>query len=231
MIRINLLPYAKEREKEGGKNQVVIFVLVVAVLIAGLYWYHSRLNNQIADLNDKIEYTQKELERYKKIVAEVEALRAKLEFLRQKLDVIDELKASRGESFRLLVMMTELLVEEKMWLTYLEAEDRRTVTKTGKGKNATEEVKIDVVIGLKGIALDNKTVAYFMSRIEEARAEDGRNLFEQIRLVTLEQEIFQQNKEAEEINLKRFEITFLKAPPAPPEGEATAGKDTKAKPS
>jgi len=210
MIRINLLPYVAEKKKESAKNQVIIFLVYLALIIGVIYWYNSHLNDAIADLNAKIDYTKKELDRYQKIVAKVEEIRKQLELLNQKLAVIDDLNAGRGASFRLLDNMTDMIVKERMWLTRFEAVERVTVITTGKGKNAKREEKVETHLTIEGIALDNKTVADFMTQLENATKELGEeaySLYSNVRLVTLQHMTLKPNRAQEEINLKRFQVT------------------------
>ncbi len=218
MIRINLLPYVHVRKKEKAKSQILIFIVFVILLLAGLLWYQSNLNGKIEDLNARIDFTKKELDRYNKIVAKVEEIRKQLEILRQKLEVIKTLNASRESSYRLMDTLTRMVIEKKMWLTQFEAIEKITVITKGKGKQAEREEKVEVNIAVRGIALDSKTVADFMTRLEEAAfnlAGDetgGINLFSDVRLVTLEQEKFRQSQAQPEINLMRFQITFQQTP-------------------
>jgi type IV pilus assembly protein PilN len=210
MIRINLLPYVSEKKKESAKNQVIIFLVYLALIIGAIYWYNSHLNGVIADLNAKIDYTKKELDRYQKIVAKVEEIRKQLELLNQKLAVIDDLNAGRGASFRLLDNMTDMIVKERMWLTRFEAVERITVITTGSGKNAKREEKVETHLTIEGIALDNKTVADFMTQLEDATKEMGEeahNLYSNVKLVTLQHMTLKPNRAQEVINLKRFQVT------------------------
>jgi type IV pilus assembly protein PilN len=210
MIRINLLPYVAEKKKESAKNQVILFLVYLAIIIGGIVWYNSHLNGTIIDLNAKIDYTKKELDRFQKIVAKVEEIRKQLELLNQKLAVIDELNAGRGTAFRLLDNMTEMIIKERMWLTRFEAVERVTVITTGKGKKAKREEKVETHLTIEGIALDNKTVADFMTQLENAEKELGEeayNLYSNVRLVTLQHLALRPNKAREQINLKRFQVT------------------------
>lgn len=209
MIRINLLPYVAEKKKESARNHVIVFLVYVAMIVGAIWWYNAHLNGTIDDLNAKIDYTRKELVRFQKIVAKVEAIRKQLELLNKKLAIIDDLNAGRGASFRLLSNMTNMIVAEKMWLTRFEAIERVTVITTGKGKNAKREEKVETHLTIEGIALDNKTVADFMTQLETAEMEIGEeahNLYSGVQLVTLQHMTLQPNKALEPINLKRFQI-------------------------
>jgi len=140
-----------------------------------------------------------------------------LALLKRKLQVIEQLNMNRGRSFRILEGMTEVVVEKKMWLTGLEAIEQnvRQKAKSKKGKKgkkgkqaeATEEFKRpDVNLQIQGIALDNKTVADYMTRLEEDP------LFKSVRLINLQQELFKQGKGRDNIHLKKFVVACTNPP-------------------
>ncbi len=224
MIRINLLPES-ERVKPGGspgRNMAILFIVFVAALLGGLLWYHGNLSGKIDNLNARIDYTRKELDRYNKIVKRVEEIRSQLAVLKQKLGVIETLSASRGGTFRLMFSMTEMVIKDRMWLTNFEAVERVTVVTKGQGKSQTREEVVETNIAIQGVALDEKTVADFMTRLENARVEmeeQDLKLFTNVRLVTLQHENLRRGKAQEEIPLKRFQVTCQKNPPLKPEAE------------
>ncbi len=213
MIRINLLPYRTARKKENVRQQVTIFLLLIVFIAFSLFWYNNRLNNKIDALNSRIEFTQKEVVRYNKIAKEVEELKNKLAVLKRKIQIIEQLDLNRGRSFRILEGMTEVVVEKKMWLTGLEAiekEMKPPPKKTKKGKQkpeTTEEFKRPKVdMQIQGIALDNKTVADFMTRLEEDP------LFTSVRLINLQQELLKQGNGKDNIHLKKFVVACTNGP-------------------
>jgi type IV pilus assembly protein PilN len=209
MIRINLLPYLAERKKENVRNQIFIFLFIIAIFTCGLGYFHFWLKDQIQELNTEITRTKQELEKYNKIVKQVEELEATLELLKQKRNVITELEATREESFRLMDTLTGLVVENRMWLTKFDAIEKVTRTRPKK-KGEKPVVTVDVEIAIEGIALDNKTVADFMSRIENEKYEDNSNAFIGVSLKTLQQKKMKQSG-GEDINLKSFTILCNRA--------------------
>ena len=222
MIRINLIPFRAARKKENVRQQVSIFLLLVVLVAIGLVWYNAHLDGRIEALDAQIAYTQKEIVRYNKIAQEVEALKEKLAVLRRKLRVIEALEQNRGTAFRILNSLNDLLIPNRMWFTRLEAINEeieppeensgsRRRKKSKKKEASAEEVttpiaRIDIIV--EGIALDNQTVADFMTRLEES------GIYEAVRLITLQQEILEQAV-GDPIRLKRFEVSFQKAPPEP----------------
>ena len=214
MIRINLLPYRTARKKENVRQQVTIFLLLIVLITFSLVWYNNKLNKQIEALNTQIEFTRKEVIRYNKIAKEVDDLKNKLALLKRKLQVIEQLDMNRDRSFRLLEQLTQVIIDKKMWITDLKAiEERKSPARKKRGGKQdgeeTEPEKIktpDVKITIQGIALDNKTVADFMTRLQK------RDFFTNVKLINLQQELFKQGKGKEDIHLKRFVVACLNPP-------------------
>jgi type IV pilus assembly protein PilN len=180
MIRINLLPFRSNRKKENIRRQLSIFglsLVLTLVLMFGIYLY---LNNQTEDLNSRIASTQAELGKYEKINKEIDEIKKKLDNLNKKLAVIRELEISRYEPVRLMETLSRVIIEKRMWFTSLDA-------------------KSDVV-NVSAIAMDDKTVADFMVRLE------GSGLFNTVTLKTLRQ------VEIQKTSLKSFEISCQKKP-------------------
>ncbi|MEJ5359395.1 MAG: PilN domain-containing protein [Desulfobacterales bacterium] len=191
MIRINLLPFRTVRKKENIRRQLSIFVLSLVLTGVALFGLFLLLDNQVEDLKQRIASTQTELAKYEKINREIEEIKKKLDQLNQKLAVIRELEASRHEPVALMDTLARMIIEKRMWLTGLDA-------------------KSDTV-NLSGIAMDDKTVADFMLRLE------GCGLFSAVNLKTL------RHVEIQKTNLKSFEISCQKKPPLQL-AEASGGK-------
>ena len=185
MIRINLLPFRAARKKENIRRQVSIFMLSLVFLLIIFFYYNFSLGKKVDSLNTNIKHTETELAKYNKINDEIAQIKKKLNNLKKKMAVMKTLEANRFEPTRLLDTMTQVVVPKRMWFTKLES----------KG----EEVNIN------GIALDNKTVADFMVRLEDC------GLFNDVDLKTLKR------KKAQAADLKTFTIKCTKKPLIEPE--------------
>ena len=146
MIRINLLPFRAARKKENVRRQVSIFMLSFVFLLVVVIYYNVNLNQQINRLKVKNKETTAKLETYKKKNLEIAEIKKKLTLLNKKIDVINGLDGSRVEAVLLLESMTQLIIPDRMWFTSF----------TLKGDK----------IALKGIALDERTIADFMKNLE-----------------------------------------------------------------
>ncbi|MDY6831736.1 MAG: PilN domain-containing protein [Thermodesulfobacteriota bacterium] len=179
MIKINLLPYRAARRKENIRRQISVFLLFFIFVAMGLTYYHIVLSGKVSAAKDRLQRTQAELKSYQAKVKEVDDLKAKLATLDKKLDVMARLNLDRKAPVLLLREIAELTVKGRMWITRLE-ESGNTVF-------------------VSGIAMDNKTVATFMTRIEES------SLFSGVDLSNLVHE------ERSGLKLKRFELRCSKA--------------------
>jgi type IV pilus assembly protein PilN len=187
MIRINLLPFRAARKKENVRRQVSIFLLSLLLVTVAVIFFNFRLSNKINTLNTVIADTKAQVEKYNKINEEIDDIKRKLEVLNKKITVIETLEANRRDSITLLDAMTKLIMVDRMWFTLLR----------------TKEDSVDVT----GIALDNRTVADFMTRLEFS------DYYANVNLKTIKQEAIA----GKNINLKHYNITFTKAPLAKPD--------------
>src|SRR6056297_2351072 len=179
MIRINLLPYRAARTKENIRRQISVFSLSI-VLIIILFWvFNGYLNGRIEKLSVKLDDLQKEVKRYEEKAKQVEEIKEKLAALNKKIEIVNQLKAYRKAPPQLLAEMTEMVVPDRMQLTKFNSNNDS--------------------ISMQGLALDNETVAVFMTRLERS------DLFNGVTLKSAKQ----QSKF--NIDMKNFNIVCKKA--------------------
>jgi type IV pilus assembly protein PilN len=196
MIRINLLPYRAARKKENIRKQIGIFFLSLLVVVAILLFYNMRLQKTIDVLNTKIAENKTMLAKFEKQAKEVDRIKKAFNNLEKKTKVIENLETKRNDAVFLLDNMTKVVAEhtlvsgpasladkdktlvKRLWFTNFEAKGNK--------------------IGIKGIAMDNKTVADFMTRLESSK------LYKNVNLKTLKQQ------KTSKLNLKSFDINCNK---------------------
>lgn len=196
MIRINLLPYRAAQKKENIRRQISIFVLAVIMVVGILVYYNMSLNSDIDALNTQIKNTKSMLAQVEKQAKEVDEIKKAFDRLKQKTDVIKNLETNRKIAVQLLDNMTTL-VAEKVSVSPSEA-PADSDTKPVKRLWFTNFQENGNQIEVQGIALDNKTIADFMSRLEAS------NLFMNVNLKSIKQQ------KINELNLKSFEIICTK---------------------
>lgn len=146
MIRINLLPFRAARTKENVRRQISIFLLMIALLFVGMFGYKLHLNSKEKDEQERLQAINIELERYTIQAKEVDAILKENETLQKKIDIINDLEEVRKEPVTLLTLLTDVVVEERMWLTNFDVKDKSVV--------------------VKGLSIDEITVADFDKRLQ-----------------------------------------------------------------
>ncbi len=178
MIHINLLPFRAARKKENIRRQISIFLLTFIFTAVAMFYYNGVLSGQIGALDAEIHKTETDLARYRKIIQEIDRIKKDLRTLENMTKVITQLKVNQKWPITFLDTINDLVIEKRMWLTSLNA----------KGSS----------IDIKGIALDNKTVADFMTRLEKSA------VFHAVNLKTVSQ------TKIKKYDLKNFHITCMK---------------------
>lgn len=178
MIRINLLPFRAARKKENIRRQISVFFLSIFLMLAVLTLYNIHLGGRIKALKKNVTVTESELQKYQKITLQIEDIKKKLAILQKKTEVIRKLETDRFEPVQILEAMTEKIIAKRMWFTSF--------------NDHPKDIKVT------GIALDNKTVADFMTRLE------GSGWFSAVKLNTLEKHVVQGS------SLKKFSIVCNK---------------------
>lgn len=148
MIRINLLPFRAARKKENIRKQLSIYAGCVVIAILFLAWNTMRLNSTLSDKKEEEQKIRADLASYKRTIERINALEKKIAEIRKKLDVIKDLEKKKTGPVLLLDQIAMAIPKEKLWLTSL-------VEKAGN-------------LTLTGTAMDNETVALFMTNLEKA---------------------------------------------------------------
>lgn len=185
MIRVNLLPVRAARKKENVRRQVSIFFLTVFFGICAMGYFFLSLNRAMGELNDQILNAQQELTELKAISRKVKEIKDKLDKLNAKMDIIQKLDTNRTRSVRIMDALTSLVVAQKMWLTNLKDTGGRMT--------------------LNGVAVDNKTIADFMRRLE------GSPYFDQVNLVSSKQVAMGEGRKFNGFNINCM-VSALKPP-------------------
>jgi len=174
MIKINLLLGKKEKKKVGMKKEMVILILSVALLFILLLVIQWRGEKEKEDTVRQISETRKEINYYKSLTTEVTKAKEAQKTLQDKLNIINSLRKEKASPARVL---DELSMDkpEKIQLESLKKEGTK--------------------LGIEGIALDDETVANFMTILRKSK------LFKNVDLIVTEQ--IEQSK----IKLKKFVLS------------------------
>lgn len=179
MIRINLMPFRAARARENIRKQVSIFFLLIALFGFVLVYLDLAVQKKIVSLESRVAWLQKEKKGYDDKVRQVNRIKKQLKTLDQKIAAIKDLETLRRKPVVFFDRVPEILIPGRMWLTGFDY--------------SLKSVKFN------GVALDNKTVADFMTSIEES------GFFNSVNLTKTEHQ-----KIGGRLKLKKFEIVSKK---------------------
>lgn len=145
MIRINLLPVRQIKQRNKARQEVILLLLALVVLLGAIVLVAYRQANRIAELQAESTQLKKETDELQTVVDLIAKIKKEQKVLEDKMKVIKELKSASQLSPRVLDEIANLTPPDRMWLTSL---DYSTNT-----------------INLSGTALDNATIAEYMNRV------------------------------------------------------------------
>jgi len=171
MIKINLLLARKEKKKVGMRKEFIVLILSVFLLVVSLGIIQYLLVADKSSTLVKISDTKKDIAYYKSLTTEVTKAKEAQKTLQDKLNVINSLRKEKASPAKVL---DELSIDkpEKIHLESLKKEGSR--------------------LGIEGIALDDETIANFMTNLRKSK------LFKNVDLIVSEQ------VEQSKIKLKKF---------------------------
>ncbi len=149
MIRINLLPFRAARKRENIRQQISVYIgtVILALLVIG--FLSIQKIGQASDKKAEEESLKSEIVSYQKEIEELKAVEKKTKEVKIKLDVIKELEKGKTGPVLLLADVADSVPKGKLWL-------RSYSEKKGS-------------LSLTGTAMDNETVALFMSNLEKTQ--------------------------------------------------------------
>ena len=174
MIKINLLLARKEKKKGGLKKEFIVLILSIVFLLAVFVFIQLGLNNKVEDTLAQNAKKKEEIVKYKSLTTEVEKKKEEQRMLQSRLDIINSLRQDKARAARVL---DELSIDkpEKLQLESLKKEGAK--------------------LGIEGVALDDETIANFMTNLRKSK------LFKNVDLIVSEQ--IEQSK----MKLKKFVLS------------------------
>jgi type IV pilus assembly protein PilN len=171
MIKINLLLARKEKKKVGIRKEFIVLILSIVLLVALLGVIQYLLEKKKSDTLAKISETKKEIAYYKSLTTEVLKAKEAQKALQDKLNIINALRKEKATPAKVLDQLS-IDKPEKIHLDSVKKEGTK--------------------LGIEGIALDDETIANFMTNLRKSK------LFKNVDLVVSEQ------VEQSQIKLKKF---------------------------
>jgi type IV pilus assembly protein PilN len=142
MIRINLV--RGKRKKRRELNVGYTWLALPLVVLAGTIYFHTTVSGRISKLDADIVKANTDIERLKKEIGEVEKFKVRKAELQKKVDIISNLQKGRTGPVRHFEALSAA-IPEKCWIDTLGVKDEK--------------------VTLSGIALNNYTIANFMTAL------------------------------------------------------------------
>ena len=164
MVYINLLPIREIKRRARAVQQLAVFAVCFAAVLAMLGmvgFYQASIASQ---LQKDITSLQAEKNRYNDILAQIQELEADKKLIESKIAVMKELKKTSALTVRVLDEVAKLTPTKRVWLT--------TLNQAGAG------------LQLNGMALDNQTLAGYMDALKSS------DYIEDVNLVSSSQQQF-----------------------------------------
>jgi type IV pilus assembly protein PilN len=115
MIRINLLPVRAAKKREFGRQQLILFAVLVLGAFVGNYLWLNKVDSELDDINRRIASTRAEIAQLEKTIGEVKSIKEEKKALEDKLKILDTLKQGRTGPVK---VMDELatLIPQRVWI-------------------------------------------------------------------------------------------------------------------
>lgn len=122
MVRINLLPVRVSKKKEAGKQQLVLFaVLLLGGVVGNVMWTANRAD-ELKKKEANVAKTRADVARLDQIIGEVNSLKTQQEELQKKLNVLDNLKKGRIGPVKMLDELAQI-TPKRLWLKAMQEKD------------------------------------------------------------------------------------------------------------
>ncbi len=148
MIRINLLPVREIKRRIRARQQITFFVLGLIALLVFLGLAGFLQANKASRLQQELTRRKQEKQRYAKVLREIKKLEKDKNLLEKQIAIIHKLKSESSLTVHILDEVANRTPTKRMWLTSL----------SQKGNT----------LKLKGMALDNRTIAGYMESLKQS---------------------------------------------------------------
>ena len=115
MIFINLLPVRAAKKREFGRQQLVLFVLLLVLAGIGNFFVYNRFESELRSLDKQIVTTRAEIAQLEKTIGEVKSIKEDKKALEDKLKILDTLKKGRTGPVKVLDELATI-IPQKVWI-------------------------------------------------------------------------------------------------------------------
>lgn len=148
MLRINLLPVKKIKQRAAAKQQLTLFGFVFAGIVAVLILAALMLSSQASNLQGDITRLEKKEKELAEILKQIEALEKDKELIKKQTAIVEDLEKKSALTVHVMNEVANITPSSQMWLTDFE--------QSGGTMKIT------------GMVLDNQTVAGYLESLEKS---------------------------------------------------------------
>lgn len=149
MLKINLLPVRQLKKRAQARNQLLMLLAGLCLLIFACTLIGIHQSGKITELNDSIARLKKEEQSYAKVLAKIKRLKKEKKELERKGSVIDKLQTESAITVHVMDEVSNAVDNTRVWLN--------SVSQTGNS------------LQISGISLDNRTISEFMNTLKKQR--------------------------------------------------------------
>ncbi len=148
MVRINLLPVREIKRRAQAKQQLTLFALGMLCFLSLLGIVGFMQSSKASQLQQEVTKINQEKQRYTKILNDIKKLEQDRALFEKRIGIIDKLKAESSLTVHILDEVANNTPTKRMWLSSL--------SQSGN------------TLSISGMALDNRTIAQYMERLEKS---------------------------------------------------------------
>lgn len=167
MIKINLLPIRESQKKEKLREQVIVIVACVILVVIGCAAAYTTILAKISQKNTAISEQVKIIDQLTKQIGEVEKVKKLQGELQSKLDILGTLKANKTGPAHMLDELS-VATPERLWIDAFD--------------------NVAGVVNLSGMGVNEEVVANFLQQLESSP------YYMNVELQSLEQATIEGNK-------------------------------------
>lgn len=145
MILINLLPVRHLKKRAKARSEALVFASVFVLLCALLGGWALKLNMDVKQMQAEVARLDKKKKSYDATLREIKQIETQKAQLFEKIDAIKQLKAKSQVSVHVLDEVAKATPPNGVWLTTMNQRGAR--------------------LSLAGTALDNNTIADYMTKL------------------------------------------------------------------
>jgi len=153
LIRINLTPPARLKNKFWFIPELVLILAVGGASYGGVQWYLGSIEDQTRAVQSETENITRDIAKLRPDIEKYEQILKQIEVLKSKLESLDSLTSSKVARFLPIILLEQLqnLKPEGLWF------------KSYKQNSKSQEISID------GGSFDSLLIAEFMTALDETK--------------------------------------------------------------